>query len=625
MSVRFPRSRVVGAAAAALLAAGAGSLVGGALLGAWWFTFAGATILVAAAVALTLVLGGQATDAAPAPPPLAPPPEVPLFERLSDPVFLVDRSGIVRRASASAARVLGHVPASLHGHALRRLLHEDDAAGVEAFLREVAEGDEPTASAPRWRVRRADGGWHAVRASATSLLDEPGIEAIALVLRADDTSASMADPPADPPMRDALTGLANRAAFRDRTEHALARARRLQLPLSVVLLEFDDFRANGVRANYEELELLLAAAATRVQTCLRESDTAARLEGTRFGLLLEDMTEERHFATVSERLARLFTAPLVAREREFIASGNIGIASAAPEDSAEDLLRHADVALRSARRRGRGAVELFDPLRHAPALVHRHLHEDLRRAMEEGELTVVYQPIVLLRNRRIAGVEALVRWQHPERGIIPAAAFIPIADDSGLIVPLGDWVLREACRQLARWQGDIGADRGLTLTVNVTARQLLSPRFVESVRQAIDDAGIDASRLVLEIAEQALARSVTDTLRRVREVRALGVRFAIDDFGSRSATLGDPADIPVDILKIDRTFISQLTRRPEDHAATRAIVALGRLRQLRTVAAGIEQEDQLGELLRFRCEYGQGSLFSEPLDADGILRLLQRD
>jgi EAL domain-containing protein (putative c-di-GMP-specific phosphodiesterase class I) len=337
------------------------------------------------------------------------------------------------------------------------------------------------------------------------------------------------------------------------------------------------------------------------------------------------MTDERHFAHVSERLARLFTAPLLAREREFIASGNIGIASAVPEDGTEELLRNADVALRAARRRGRGAVELYDPLQHAPALGHKHLQEDLRRAMEEGQLTLLYQPIVILRNRRIAGVEALVRWQHPDRGVIPAAAFIPVADESGLIVTLGEWVLREACGQLARWQADLGTERGLTLTVNVTARQLLAPGFVATVRDTIAEAGIDPSRLVLEIAEHALARNVTDTLRRVREVRALGVRFAIDDFGSRSATLGDPADIPVDILKIDRTYISQLTRRPEDHAATRAIVALGRLKQLRTVAAGIEQEDQLSELLRFRCEYGQGSLFSEPIDADGILRLLRRD
>jgi len=621
------RRRLVAVAAAALLTVGSGLLVGGTLVQRGWLTVAGAVMLVGATAVFTIALGlpdHVSTDLVSRSPSVAPPFEVPLFERLSDPVFLVDRQGTVLRASASTARMLGHLPASLAGRHLGNLMHEDDAASLDPFLRDIADGAEPGAST-RWRMRRADGGWHSFRPAATSLLDEPAIGGVAIVLRDDPMTVSMADPPADPPLHDALTGLANRALFRDRVEHALARSQRMQLPLCVVLLEFDDFRAGSVRANYEELEVLLAAAATRIKTCLRSSDSAARLEGTRFGILLEDMSEQRHFAHVSERLARLFTTPLVAQEREFIASGNIGIATAVPEDGAEELLRNADVALRAARRRGRGAVELYDPLQHAPALGHSHLHADLHLAIEHGQLTLLYQPIVILRNRRIAGVEALVRWHHPERGLIPAAAFIPVADESGLIVPLGQWVLREACAQLARWQSELGAGRALTLTVNVTARQLLAPTFVDDVRRAIADAGIDATRLVLEITEQALARNVTDTLRRVREVRALGVRFAIDDFGSRSATLGDPADIPVDILKIDRTYISQLMRRPEDHAATRAIVALGRLKQLRTVAAGIEQEDQMAELLRFRCEYGQGSLFSEPLDADGVLRLLQRD
>ena len=623
------RRRLVAIAAALSLTVGAGLLVGGALLQRGWLTTSGALLLIGGAVVFASVLGSSSEKSAGVPeeapaPPVTTPFEVRLFERISDPVLLVDRTGTVIRASASTARMLGHVPASLAGKPLGKLLHEDDAAALDVFLRDSADGTEPAAF-PRWRVRRADGGWHQFRAAATSLLDEPTVAGVAIVLRDDNSNGSLADLPGDPPLQDALTGLANRALFRDRVEHALARARRFQLPVSVVLLEFDDFRAGSVRANYEELELLLTAAATRVKTSLRTSDTAARLEGTRFGILLEDMSEERNFAHVSERLARLFTTPLVAREREFIASGNIGIASAVPEDGADELLRNADVALRSARRRGRGAVELYDPHQHLPALGHRDLQHDLRNAIECGQLALLYQPIVILRNRRIAGVEALVRWQHPDRGVIPAAAFIPVADETGLIVPLGQWVLQQACAQLGRWQTELGTGRALTLTVNVTARQLLAPTFVADVRSAIHDAGIDPTRLVLEITEQALARNVTDTLRRVREVRALGVRFAIDDFGSRRSTLGDPTDIPVDILKIDRSYISQLTRRPEDHAATRAIVALGRLKQLRTVAAGIEQEDQMTELLRFRCEYGQGSLFSDPLDADGVLRLLRRD
>jgi diguanylate cyclase (GGDEF)-like protein/PAS domain S-box-containing protein len=329
-----------------LLTVGAGLLVGGTLVQQWALTIAGAAMLVGATVVLAL-------DMIPAEParsvgvvaPLSPPFEVPLFERLSDPVLLVDRDGRVLRASASTARLLGHVPASLAGRPLGKLMHEDDAASLDPFLRDIVDGSEPGAS-PRWRMRRADGGWHSFRAAATSLLDEPAIAGVAIVLRDDPEIVTMADPPSDPPLTDGLTGLANRALFRDRVEHALARAHRMQLPLSVVLLEFDDFRAGGVRATYEELELLLIAAATRLKTFLRASDTAARLEGTRFGILLEDMTEGRHFAHVSERVARLFTTPLLAREREFIASGNIGIASATPDDGAEELLRNADVALR---------------------------------------------------------------------------------------------------------------------------------------------------------------------------------------------------------------------------------------------------------------------------------------
>lgn len=550
--------------------------------------------------------------------------EAPLFERLSDPVFLVNERGIIVRASVSAHRVLGLTAERLSGQPIGSLLHEDDGVGVPEFLAQVAAGTE-LEPAPRWRVRRADGQWQRTRASATSLLDEPGIRGIAIVLRDDDALATLADPPGEPALHDPLTGLATRALFRDRAEHALARAHRMQHPLAVVILEFDDFRTSGTRATYAELEQLLTAVATRLKTYLRSSDSAARLEGTRFALLLEDMADERNFVQVAERIAKLYSAPLALHGRSFAATANMGIASAIPEESADDLLRNADVALRSAKRRGRGAVELYDPRIHAAALGHRHLEEDLRLAVERGELTLLYQPIVILRTRRIAGLEALVRWQHPERGLIPAAAFIPIADESGLIILIGRWVLTQACHQLRSWQDEIGPDRSLTVTVNVTSRQLLDPAFVTDVDAAIRESGIDPHRLVLEIAESALARSVTDALVRVRQVRALGVRFAIDDYGSRSATIGDPSDIPVDILKIDRSFISQVTRRPEEHAATRAIVALGRLKQLRTVAEGIEREDQLAELLRFRCDYGQGTLFSEPVDAEGVLQLLRND
>lgn len=493
--------------------------------------------------------------------------------------------------------------------------------------RSRAGAPAPASRDPRGSTPRGSAAVTPTRVAARGGLD-PEIDPAAITPRSL-AAATLAPAPApvrapdESTLRDPLTGLVTRSLFRDRVEQALTRAHRRQQPVAVLLLEFDGFRSAGTRASYEELQQLLSAAATRIKTWLRASDSAARLDGTRFALLVEDLHDEQGFVRIAERVARLFAAPVVVNERQFTASAWLGVAAALPEDTADDLLQNADIALRAARRRGRGAVEIFDAQMHAPALQQSPIDEELRDALERGDLALLYQPIVILRTRRIAGAEALVRWHHRERGVIPASAFIHVAEQTGLIVPLGRWVLYEACRQLREWTAAIGSERAFTLTVNVSPRQLLDRGFAHDVADAIRSSGIEAHRLVLEIAESGLARSVADSLARLREVRALGVRFAIDDFGSRSTTIGDPSDIPVDILKIDRTFVSQVTRRPEDHAATRAIIALGRLKQMRTVAAGIEREDQLAELLRFECEYGQGSLFSDPVDGPGMLRLLQ--
>lgn len=544
------------------------------------------------------------------------------LSKLSDAVLIVGRDGVIASASRGAERVLGWSPDALRTRRVASLIHEDVLAEAALSLERVADGAELHLP-QRWRVRRADGSWLEAECTATRLADAPADRCVVLALREApprDVIAAAGDT-----LRDPLTGLATRALFRDRAEHALSRAHRQQLPLAILFLEFDDFRARGDRATIGELERIIVGIATRLATVLRSSDSAGRVEGARFAILLEDMADESNFVQVADRIGQAFAAPIHIDGREFVGNANLGIASATPDDSVDDMLRHADVALRAARRRGRGACELFDPQVHEPALAHSRLEDDLRRAIEGGDFSLVYQPIVILRSRRIAGVEALVRWNHRGRGLIPAAAFIPVAEATGLIVPLGRWILGEACRQAKTWQDTIGPDRSLTVTVNITPRQLLHARFVEDVATALRESAIEPHRLVLEIAEGALASNMAEALDRLRAVRALGVRIAIDDYGSRSASLGDPAEIPVDILKIDRTYISQVTRRPEEHAATRAIVALGKLKRLRTVAEGIEREEQLAELLRFRCEYGQGTLFSEPVSADGFLDLLRRD
>ena len=544
------------------------------------------------------------------------------LSKLSDAVLIVGRDGLIASASRGAARVLGFTPDALRNRRLSSLVHEDYIAEASQAIARVADGAELHLP-QRWRVRGADGSWIDAECTATRLADAPVERCVVIALR--ETPARDAASQGGEGLRDPLTGLASRALFRDRAEHALARAHRLQLPLAVLFLEFEDFRSGGIRCSNDELERLIVLASTRLSTCLRSSDSAGRVEGARFAILLEDMSDDSNFVQVADRIGQAFAAPITIDGKHFLGNANLGIASAMPEDSVDDMLRHSDVALRAARRRGRGACELFDPRVHEPALSHSKLEDDLRRAIEAGDFSLVYQPIVILRSRRIAGVEALVRWTHRTRGLIPAAAFMPVAEETGLIVPLGRWILQEACTQAKTWQDTIGPDRSLTVTVNITPRQLLHPRFVDDVAAALRSSAIEPHRLVLEISEGALARNMTDALNRLRQVRSLGVRIAIDDYGSRSASLGDPADIPVDILKIDRSYISQVTRRPEEHAATRAIVALGKLKRLRTVAEGIEREEQLTELLRFKCEYGQGSLFSEPVSAAGFLELLRRD
>jgi diguanylate cyclase (GGDEF)-like protein/PAS domain S-box-containing protein len=571
-----------------------------------------------------------------------------LLLEASEAILLADREGRIEAGSPSVERVLGYAPTALRGRKVASLIHDDDVAAWQRFFSDLC--DQPSAHRSEGtsarlsddvhtlRMRTSEGRWLAVEVVATNLLDDAVLSGVAIAVR---DAAPLPPVPAPPrlnasardasslgrgeTLRDPLTQLATRALLRDRVSHALVRAHRQQLPLALLVLEVDEYRTDGVLAPLDALPELVLATAQRITSTVRDVDSVARLEGARFGVLLEDMADESNFVQVAERLNSAFGTPLVVRGRDYRATLCIGIASALPEDEVDDVMRHADVALRAARRRGRGTCELFDHRTHAAALKHHALEGDLARAIDRRELQLVFQPIVILRTRRIAGVEALVRWHHPDRGIIPPSAFLAVAEDTGLIVSLGRWVLFAACAQARAWQDAIGPDRSLTIAVNVTPRQLLAPGFVRDVADALEESGIDPQRLVLELSEGALARSAADALGRLREVRALGVRLAIDDYGIRSATLGDPADIPVDILKIDRTFISQLTRRPEDHAATRAMIALGKLKRLRTVAEGIEREEQLAELLRFRCEYGQGSLFSEPLPAEHFFSLLQRD
>ena len=426
-----------------------------------------------------------------------------------------------------------------------------------------------------------------------------------------------------PDIRDPLTGLATHLLLRDRLIHALARAHRHERPVAVLLLDIDGFRAINDAFGFEAGDRVLAAVAARLQSTLRGGDTASRLGADEFGLLLEDMAEESNFVQVSERISEAIARPITLDEREITISACTGIARATPDDDADTLMRNVDAALAAAKRRGRGACEVFSDRIRTSLIDRVELESELRAAVESRAFELEYQPIVILHSRRIAGVEALLRWRHATRGDIPPSTFLPVADELGLSPSLGRWVLEQACAQVKRWQDQVASARALTLTVNVSRAQLRQPALVADVANALENSGLDPRRLVLEVSDAVLLDDAGTALARLQSLKALGVRIAIDDFGARHAALHQLPRIPVDILKIDKSFIDRVGRTGAGVSVAHVVLALGKSMRLRTVAEGIEAEEQVAELLRLKCEFGQGLLFSKPLSPAGVGALLR--
>jgi diguanylate cyclase (GGDEF)-like protein len=428
-----------------------------------------------------------------------------------------------------------------------------------------------------------------------------------------------------PDLRDPLTGLPTRLLLRDRVEHALARAHRHERPVAIMLFDIDGFRAINDAFGYAIGDQVLAAVASRLGATLRAGDTAARLGADEFALLLEDMADESNFVQVSERVSEALARPISVGSRSLSITTCIGIAQATPDDDVDSLLRNADAALGAAKRRGRAACEVFSDRIRATLVDRVDLEGELRAAFEAQSFEIEYQPIVILHSRRIAGVEALIRWRHPSRGDIPPSVFLPLADELGLSPMLGRWVLERACAQVKDWQNQVASARALTLTVNVSRAQLRQPSLIADVANALELSGLDPRRLVLEVSDAVLLDDAGTALARLQSLKSLGVRIAIDDFGARQAALHQLPRIPVDILKIDKAFIDRVGRTGAGVSVAHVVLALGKSMRLRTVAEGIEAEEQVTELLRLKCEFGQGKLFSRPLSPAGVGALLRSD
>jgi diguanylate cyclase (GGDEF)-like protein/PAS domain S-box-containing protein len=414
-------------------------------------------------------------------------------------------------------------------------------------------------------------------------------------------------------VHDPLTSLPNRVLFLDRLGQALGRP---GAQVAVVLLDIDNFKLVNDSLGHGAGDELLMKIAPRLDTALRPGDTIARLGGDEFLVLLERVPDERAAARVAERIVSAFEAPFQLSAGEHFAKASLGIAMSNGEDSLPaGLIRDADAAMYQAKARGRGRFEIFDRAMRARTVERLSVENDLRRALERDELRVSYQPIVSLRDGSVASVEALLRWEHPKRGVVLPAEFISVAEESGLIEPIGRWVLEAACTQAALWHALRPDSRPLGISVNLSVRQFTQRDLEATVAQTLDATGIEPSSLCLEITESVLLEEpegVSDTLRRLAR---LGVRFVLDDFGTGYSSLAHLQKFPVDALKIDRSFISGLKSSEEGEMLIRTLVQLGKALAIETFAEGIEEQDELAVLREEDCDSGQGFLFARPMDA----------
>ncbi len=422
---------------------------------------------------------------------------------------------------------------------------------------------------------------------------------------------------------DSLTGLPNRTLFLDRLEHALARADRSGGLVAVLFLDLDNFKYVNDSLGHEAGDELLVEVSRRIGTCVRPGDTVARLGGDEFTVLLEDVANVAQALHVAERIADELLTPFTISGQELYVSTSIGVTS---RDSVQGrsgyLLRDADLALYEAKRKGKARYVVFDPSMSVRVLERLKLEGDLRQAAERGQLRVCYQPKVSLHTGTIVAMEALLRWEHPERGLLAPGDFLAIAEETGLILPIGDWVLRETCRHGRDWR-DQHPDHGdLKICVNVSAKQFAQPDFVHGIEETLRTTGLDPTALSLEVAESVLADEAEPAAAKLSALKRLGVHLVVDDFGAGYSSLSRFGSFPADFLKVDRSLVGRLGREPEDKAIVSAVIDLGHALSWKVVAEGVENATQVEHLRRMGCDLAQGYFFSEPIASEEATALL---
>jgi diguanylate cyclase (GGDEF)-like protein/PAS domain S-box-containing protein len=545
-----------------------------------------------------------------------------LVQHSSDLITVVGPDATITYQSPSSEHVLGYPPHELLGTRFDQIVAKEDAGRLLRLLADGAAYARRDAEVIECTLRHRDGGLRQFEILHTNLLDDEHVRGIVLNARDISERKAFEDQLAHQAFHDPVTNLPNRALFVERVRHAIGRTRREQGELGVIFLDIDDFKTINDSLGHGAGDTALIDIAKRLSTSIRSSDTAARFGGDEFVVLLEDLESTQMAVEVAERILEDLRRPLMVAGKELVVRGSIGISilQGSSPAGADELIRDADAAMYIAKRDGKGGYRLFEPEMHAGVLARLELRADLQRALENGQFELHYQPIVRLADGVVAGMEALLRWHHPERGLVVPGDFIPFAEETGLIVPIGRWVLREACRQAVSvqslWTGD-----QLYMCVNLSVKQLQHSDVITDVQDALAESGLQPELLTLEITESMLIDDPELAVVKLQELRTLGVRIAMDDFGTGYSSLSYLSRFPVDVIKMDRSFLRpEATREAIDLSS--AVVALGSSLALEVVAEGIELDEQLRRLRDLGCELGQGFHFAHPMESGHLADFL---
>jgi PAS domain S-box-containing protein len=563
-----------------------------------------------------------------------------ISENAADMIALVGNDGQRLYNSPAYEKVLGYSPEDLKTTSSFEQIHPDDRPRVL----KAAENARQSGHGERleYRIRHKDGTWRTLESTASPIRNAKGQTDKLVIVNRDITERKRAEELlAHNAFHDGLTNLPNRALFLDRLQHALTLSKRhANYKFAVLLIDIDEFKIINDSLGHSAGDELLIKIGQRLKEAVRRADTVsrprvsgmpdkpinddtlARLGGDEFTILLDDIRDPIEAVRVAERVQADLATPFVVNQQEIVISASIGIAaSTSPHTQAEDLLRDADIAMYRAKRAGKARCEVSDTAMHASAVKRLKLETDLRKALEQGEFRVFYQPIVSLQTAKITGFEALTRWQRPE-GVVPPIEFIAVAEETGLIIPMNRQLLREACQAVKMWQTEFPSTSPLTLSVNITPKEFAQPDLASEIGKTLAQVGFDPGCLQLEIIETIAMGDAEKSGHVLAQLKALGVRLSIDDFGTGYSSLSRLRRIPVDTLKIDRAFIMNMDTDAENREIVRTIIMLAHNLGLKVVAEGTETEEHINQLKQLHCEMAQGYYFSRPADDKAMLKLL---